>query len=557
MAAKRTLKQIIQNKLGTFPAALIYIVLEWMLIILLFIDGLLAFTANEFARYFGLKIPCLLCTRIDHVLVRRDPDFYYNDSICQDHKKDVSSLVHCHIHGKLSDARHMCKGCLMSFSMENRSNSDPNRSLAEIVGSNLDNSIKEDRRIGVKTLLNEDDGEFPLEKSSIRQCFCCNEPMRSRSSYMKGPVQMLSDGSEVPETLVPSNVAIDRESYLIMRNEESLGFDPLSHINYRELRLTSDTESEIVDEDEGSSAIASDNEAYKDEVIDRESKKMVESLEKIKPETPIMVSEEQLLLLEPQDLSLREGFPHKRLEALDGSTGLMLSDSNVEESKVLGGGQYRDPSRQPSDNETSSGIADGLMNHAANGDTKAADASKASTTSSASGLESLKESIMGKVQGESLLHRLKRQVRLDRKSLIALCTELDQERSASEIAANEAMAMITRLQEEKSAVQMEALQYQRMMEEQAEYDQEALQVMKRLLLNREKEMKLLEEEVEVYRERFECEFEKDEGAEGTEYVGTVLQDNEGYKELINKNLQKLKSRSHSFSGMKSERRAFF
>ena len=48
------------------------------------------------------------------------------------------------------------------------------------------------------------------------------------------------------------------------------------------------------------------------------------------------------------------------------------------------------------------------------------------------------------------------------------------ERSASTIAANQTMAMITRLQEEKAAMQMEAPQYQRMMEEQSEYDQEAL-----------------------------------------------------------------------------------
>ncbi|KAL2462969.1 putative myosin-binding protein 5 [Forsythia ovata] len=58
---------------------------------------------------------------------------------------------------------------------------------------------------------------------------------------------------------------------------------------------------------------------------------------------------------------------------------------------------------------------------------------------------------------------------------MALYMELDEERSASAVAANNAMAMITRLQAEKAAVQMEALQYQRMMEEQAEYDQEALQ----------------------------------------------------------------------------------
>lgn len=103
---------------------------------------------------------------------------------------------------------------------------------------------------------------------------------------------------------------------------------------------------------------------------------------------------------------------------------------------------------------------------------------------------------------DDILHRLKKQVHLDRKSLVALYMELDEERSASAIAANNAMAMITRLQAEKAAVEMEAFQYQRMMEEQAEYDQEALQFMNDELLKKEEEMKVLEAELETYRERY-------------------------------------------------------
>ncbi|KAI3693845.1 hypothetical protein L1987_76799 [Smallanthus sonchifolius] len=56
-----------------------------------------------------------------------------------------------------------------------------------------------------------------------------------------------------------------------------------------------------------------------------------------------------------------------------------------------------------------------------------------------------------------------------------LDTKLEEERNASAVAANQAMAMITRLQEEKAALYTEALQCLRMMEEQAEYDNEALQ----------------------------------------------------------------------------------
>ncbi|GMH21673.1 hypothetical protein Nepgr_023515 [Nepenthes gracilis] len=49
--------------------------------------------------------------------------------------------------------------------------------------------------------------------------------------------------------------------------------------------------------------------------------------------------------------------------------------------------------------------------------------------------------------------------------------ELEEERNAAAIAANQTMAMIKWLREEKATMQMEALHYQRMMEEQAKYDQ--------------------------------------------------------------------------------------
>lgn len=110
---------------------------------------------------------------------------------------------------------------------------------------------------------------------------------------------------------------------------------------------------------------------------------------------------------------------------------------------------------------------------------------------------------------DAILNHLKRHVRLDRKSLMALYMELDEERSASAVAANNAMAMITRLQAEKAAVQMEALQYQRMMEEQAEYDEEALQAASEMLIRREDEIKALETELAIYRDKFGCLVEDD------------------------------------------------
>ncbi|KAL9239674.1 hypothetical protein vseg_013975 [Gypsophila vaccaria] len=101
----------------------------------------------------------------------------------------------------------------------------------------------------------------------------------------------------------------------------------------------------------------------------------------------------------------------------------------------------------------------------------------------------------------AVIEKLKSEVESERKTLRALYKELEEERNAAAIAANQTLAMINRLQEEKATMQMEALQYQRMMEEQSEYDQEALQMMNELMVKREKEKLELEKEIEVYRKK--------------------------------------------------------
>lgn len=105
------------------------------------------------------------------------------------------------------------------------------------------------------------------------------------------------------------------------------------------------------------------------------------------------------------------------------------------------------------------------------------------------------------IDGISTVDRLTSALKAERRALNALYVELEEERSASAVAANQTMAMITRLQEEKAAMQMEALQYQRMMEEQSEYDQEALQLLNELMVKREREKQEIEKELELYRKR--------------------------------------------------------
>ncbi|KAK6157583.1 hypothetical protein DH2020_011831 [Rehmannia glutinosa] len=118
--------------------------------------------------------------------------------------------------------------------------------------------------------------------------------------------------------------------------------------------------------------------------------------------------------------------------------------------------------------------------------------------------ESMDENFTSELEendGVVTIEHLKSALREERKTLQALYVELEEERNASSEAANQTMAMINRLQEEKAAMQMEAFQYQRMMEEQSEYDQEALQLLNGLMVKREKEKQELEKELEVYKKK--------------------------------------------------------
>ncbi|KAK4489069.1 hypothetical protein RD792_004863 [Penstemon davidsonii] len=417
----------VEEKLGKFPHFLIYALLEWLMIILLFIDGFLAFVSNEFAKFFELKTPCLLCTRIDHVLVHRDSNFYYNDSICEDHKKDISSLAYCHVHKKLSDIRNMCEGCLLSFATEKDSDCDKYKSFVGILHKDVDGFVEDDRKLLMKPLKKDDIIEFSDEMSGIPKCSCCGEVMKLRSNakYKRN----LSMNAPTPSP---------RASFLSSKFEEGRNVE-LPHIRYTELKFMSDTESEIPEDE---LAPNGDNQGKED----------------VKAVTmPLLPDSDDI----NEDACRTPSFARGNR-----FFGIPLSDS-AQASPRWGNRGNRKLSID-----------------------------KVDFAFDPNDVTSLNE-----VDGD-ILSRLKRQVRLDRKSMMALYMELDEERSASAVAANNAMAMITRLQAEKAAVQMEALQYQRMMEEQAEYDQEALQVMKDLLLKREEDMKGLESELETYREKY-------------------------------------------------------
>ncbi|KAG9451740.1 hypothetical protein H6P81_004644 [Aristolochia fimbriata] len=519
-----TFVELIRDHIGGFPAWVVYAALECSLILLLLLDGFISFFSNGFARVFGLHLPCLFCTRIDHLFNGRrhvdDPDFYYQRSICDSHALEVSFLAYCHVHRRLANVSRMCKGCLLSFAVtDDRTNSDTYRNLVDILGADFDDdAFHQNHHHAGKTHHHH---RLPASSGAgdgdHHPCSCCGDQLMIKSSFLPRLVRMLSDsggggsgggGGEVAETptTVRSNMAVDGEAY-----------HPFSQVRYTGLRLTSDTESEMAEEDdELSSAIASENDDAAAAAGAAKLKRCGVSLEKIEAEGG--AADEHVSLLTTD----RGGGPRAPTTTFSssskdaggegqGSTTMEVSEVKMMtmsvKTKSTGSGgkgnikQLHDASRPTSTPSPRLSMLRKRLSMRRN---------DVGTSSFKSGTGGGNAGAGSGAEGETLLHRLKRQVRLDRKSLLALCAELDQERSASAVAANQAMAMINRLQEEKAAVQMDALQYQRMMEEQAEYDQEALRALRKLLGKRERVIKALQAEISAFREKYPGEFDDDE-----------------------------------------------
>ncbi|CAN4099339.1 unnamed protein product [Withania somnifera] len=430
MASGSSFKCFVDKKLGKFAYFFLYAILEWVLIIVLFVDGFLAFFSNEFAKFFELSIPCLLCTRIDHVLVNRKSNFYYDESICEVHKKDLSSLAYCHAHKKLSQIKNMCEGCLLSFATERDADCNRYKSLAGVLQKDIDCFAGDAGRVSMETGKKELDENIQIERGVVARCSCCGEPLKMRSKFTRKASINARSYSQAP---APSPRASPRAPLLgAWRTIEGVRhLESPRAVRYKELKFTQD--------DEGPS-----NGGKEDMKV---------------ASMPLLPDSEDTHI----DSSCKT--PNNTRNKI---FGIPLSDS-AQASPRLSLHKSR-----------KSWISD-----------------KLDVISEVNDINS----VAGDLE-EDILHHLKKQVHLDHKSLVELYMELDEERSASAIAANNAMAMITRLQAEKAAVEMEAFQYQRMMDEQEEYDQEALQIMNDELLKKEDEMKLLQVELEAYREKY-------------------------------------------------------
>ncbi|GAB2218806.1 hypothetical protein Drorol1_Dr00002038 [Drosera rotundifolia] len=269
--------------------------LEWLLMFMLFINATFGYLITQFARYFDLPVPCLLCSRLDHVFHGERVGFY-GDLICGNHKLEISSLVLCRFHDKLVDVQGICESCLFSLAPKDKSNVETYRLMVGKFGA--DEQIYTDDEAPLL------DRHEPTE-SDMRACCCCDQQWKPRP-HVRSLVKNRSIESEAADLDVSSfdefsqkGNNVDKTSMSAESSLERGNVDPSLHFMYNELKVTSHTESKgHVDDKKDSMALVLDT-SYSRENTGVESVAL-------EPETK-MLEVESIPAIEPKLRTLDEG----------------------------------------------------------------------------------------------------------------------------------------------------------------------------------------------------------------------------------------------------------
>lgn len=119
---------------------------------------------------------------------------------------------------------------------------------------------------------------------------------------------------------------------------------------------------------------------------------------------------------------------------------------------------------------------------------------------------------------------LRKMLCIERSRANAAYVELGKERMATKTATEETMAMILRLQNDKSLIEMEANQYRRLAEEKQLHDQAVIQSLRWIVMKHESERSHLEGQVRLLKRKLKLYLKDDEGgrSEGVESVDESL-----------------------------------
>ncbi|KAK9704909.1 hypothetical protein RND81_07G019500 [Saponaria officinalis] len=240
MAVKGTSPIRVESNLQGLRFVLRSAVCEWLLLFFLLLDAAFSFFITKFAQYCELQLPCLICSRLDHVLGKEKPDFY-KDLLCSDHKSEISSWVLCHDHYKLADIHGMCEECLMSFAKK-----ETNEETYKLLVGKLGPDCVQ------KPFLSMDSASG---SSMARSCPCCSKSWRTRPHLQK-LVHSRPSKPDIPLPKSPRYRCLNRQEGLKKRKDRfsvsttpfvlgSMDSDILSRMGYTEVKITSDSDSDF------------------------------------------------------------------------------------------------------------------------------------------------------------------------------------------------------------------------------------------------------------------------------------------------------------------------
>ncbi|PRQ45596.1 putative Zein-binding domain-containing protein [Rosa chinensis] len=548
---------MLKRKSPRFVLVLVYAVLEWVLLILLLLNSFFSYLITKFANYFGLKPPCPWCSsRVEHML---EPQKSYSDLVCEIHANEISKLGYCLNHKRLAESHSMCGNCFSSQPNCRENSTQSRMDLISLLGdkyqkkpsicsccsksfntklsplsleyahkgdSNIE-AVHDDNNEGTTkpdSMSVHSENGYEMETTSSLRDTTAEENCRNEN---EGLINSLKDqehhdheqGSFDSKSKIELEDQLSREAALLMVTksgantsngglkslEMAKGFTDASSIEQvekRNLELVGMLCDDLVTAPEAQTSFV-------------DTEQLTNTKE---PNDPPECEEERILAVISRNLSNTKGSHHAadQPQAHKDSSLPFLEISNVPAHSDVGTGPTGKSVLQDKTSRTKNAQE---VNHFCmcsepsepeeerlvcgqncintihylykkpngNGECGADDGSVASVTNGGEPVTTVEE--------------LKAALKAESKALSALYSELEEERSASAVAANQTMAMITRLQEEKAAMQMEALQYQRMMEEQSEYDQEALQLLNELMNKMEREKQELEKELEIYQKK--------------------------------------------------------
>ncbi|KAK1651400.1 hypothetical protein QYE76_069205 [Lolium multiflorum] len=563
-------------------SALAHAALEWTLIALLLINGLLTHAVARFAAYFGLSPPCLLCARVDRLLgapaTEEDGDEgdarWLRGVLCGAHAAEISGMGYCLRHRRLvAEAADMCEGCISSWKKQSRNETTvcscckilvevPSRALEDThpredpAAIHHQTAGEEETEDQGYVLLDQEDHEDEEEEQAEaeereqqneeevkaapaeEQVIARGEESMARDDRVKamfywllwmtiaaGEDESVAQGEEVEDDRLVPVVALDGMTVAddsdageghgeMARTDDERDPDDLDTAvlldENRMLASSVATASAMIDNSvpraeelilqDASVEIGTEEEDIAVPQVPEDGNKSAEV------ETNCEVSIGSDICEQEQD---GHAVPFQELVALEE----LFSPLEYADDLTLPPESFHGSARAES-SETEQRL-DYLSNDQNENDQDRAPGTPTySFTSQNSGKRFLLErklslslSMDGSVSSEfecgdpPTIDQLKSTLQTERKALSAMYAELEEERNAAAIATNQTMAMINRLQEEKAAMQMEALQYQRMMEEQSEYDQEAMQLLTELVTKREREKQELETELELCRQK--------------------------------------------------------